>query len=769
LGYTQNFGTFCAAAMILPGLDFLEYCSLRFAAQSVRSQITFGVDPSEVKDDRVRALAKLAINYSDPKFLRMSDDAREGQINESFVASVQEMARQDDREELQDGFWYQLVESVDKGRITGTDEKSGEPIRGESLLQTVSRKLAEARKELFNQISIKDRAFVFHKEGVNQYVELVSRLKEDIRAAQQTVNKGAESLKTSALEGEVITDLGLEPISERYLVIRLLEQVEKVWIPQAEQQRDKAKNRDINNPGVQERLDRELYDSLQQAASIKSIFKRGDEAFLDARDEAQEYFRSIAAGARKVLDADIQLKQLRTLLEYLKNRSRQYARLSTKMNQLVQDLESEAERYRRGEKAITPTFALRVEVLETLDEPRQRIWDRAYKALFVDEGRYLSTFDRKLLAETITQELKPVVQQDGRIVDKSVGRLVTDLRNALIELGKKQMRPTIMGDSEQSGLTIITALELEARLIIQANKRPGEEVTTDEIEAYQDKKFRALSQLIGVFAQTTSAESQTLDDGVKVNQARQLIQGISDANAGQAATNFLEKLKSMLSHGGKQVKDDTWHDPRLIIVHDVELPIPLYYWKSVTDEIEAAYLRQAADERRSYNLHTDFHWENSLPNLNPNGAELTVGWSLQTLAEGLVTKVFSFNGQTWEWKVTGNEIEELGPNLSSALYRLGEFHRQDELQNDLDKQLKAAKAEMGYDAEKERRQTLISQSESLLNQMGRREVRGEMTREDLLDRPILRALMVELRKESAGTSDKTEKASSNSMYTGFGS
>jgi hypothetical protein len=29
LDYTQNFGAFGAAAMVLPGHDFLEYCALR--------------------------------------------------------------------------------------------------------------------------------------------------------------------------------------------------------------------------------------------------------------------------------------------------------------------------------------------------------------------------------------------------------------------------------------------------------------------------------------------------------------------------------------------------------------------------------------------------------------------------------------------------------------------------------------------------------------------------------------------------------------------
>ncbi len=772
-GYTQNFGAFGAAAMVLPGLDLLKYCCLRFAAQAVRSQITFGVDPTDAKDDRVRALAKLAVNYSDPKFMRLSDDAREGKINLAFLKSVQEMARQDEKEDLLDGFWYQLAESIDEGKVTGTDQKTGVQLRGESLLASVLRKLGEDRKELLNKVSIKDRSFVFHKEGVNQYVDLVSRLSEDIRTAQQTINEGADSIELAAKDGEVISDLELDPITERYLVIRLLEQVETTWIPGAEQQRDKAKNRDINNPNVRERLERELYESLQQAAATKTgIFNSKDDAFMEARDEAQEYFRSIAAGARKVLDAEVQLKQLRALLEYLKNRSRQYARLSSRMDKLVQDLENDAERYRRGEVALTPVFALRVEVLESLEEPRQRIWDKAYKDLFVDGGRYLSTFDRKLLAETVTDELKPVTRKDGTVVEKTIEQIVTDLRRALTKLGDQQMRPTIMGDREQAGLTIITGLQLEARLTLQDKKLPGEEVTQDEIDNYREKKFRALSQLIDVFARVNSGESSALDDGVTLNRTRQVIQGVNDASAGKAATDFLAKLKSMLSTSGKQVKEGTWHDPRLIIVHDVELPIPLHYWPLVTGEIEAAYLLKAADERRSYNLHTDYNWEKSLPNLNPKRSELTVDWSLKTLADGLVTKVFSFHkaSQTWIWKVEGNEddIEELGSSLSSTLYHIGEFHHHKELQKTLEQQLKQTKKKMGKEQRK-RHKTLIKAFEKSLVQMGRRERRGEMTREDILDRPIFRVLVEVLKKTSpAKNSDKeTENASEAGLYDAF--
>ena len=739
-GYSKNFGAFGAAAMVLPGLDLLEYAADRFAAQAIRGQITFGVDPSKPGDDRARALARLAVDYSDPRFLAMADDGRERAINQSFIASVREMARQDEVQDLTEGYWYRLVEAIDLGRQSGVDE-NGEPVRGESHVGWVERKLEEARRELLNKVSIKERAFVFHREGVNQYVELVSRMIDDLRVARQLVDEGVRGLEAAAGEGEVIAELALDPIAERTLVVRLLDRCETVWLPEAQQQLEKARVRDIGNPKVRERLERELFESLQEAASKKGLFNR-DQAFLNARDEAQEYFRGVASAARKTFDAEIRLRQLRKLFEYLQRRSRQYARLATRMDSLVQDLEREAERRRRGETALVAPLALRVEVFETLDEPRHRIWDRVYHALYVDGGRYLGTFDRQLLAETIARELKPVVRPDGTVAEKSIDQTVNDLRRALRELGLRRLRPAIFGDGEQTGLHLASALELEARLTLQPGKPAGVDVTSDEIDAYRERKFRALAQLAGVLARVDTAESKALDDGVKVNRTRQLIAGV-EATGGKGAETFLDRLCSVLSAGGRQVKVDRWHDPRLLIVHDVELPIPLYYVEPVVGEVEDAYLTLAADERRSYQLHTDYNWEKALPNLNPRRSEVTVGWALRALAEGLLTQVLARESGHWVWRGDG-DAEQLGANLSSALYRLGEIHRIEDLQTRLERELRQARARLGGDATQERRSQLLAMIDSLLAEVGRRELRGEMTREDVLDRPVLRALKVEV-------------------------
>ena len=267
-----------------------------------------------------------------------------------------------------------------------------------------------------------------------------------------------------------------------------------------------------------------------------------------------------------------------------------------------------------------------------------------------------------------------MVRADGRIVEKPTDQLVADLRRALCELGRIRLKPTLLGDAVSRGLDLARGLELEAELMLGATKASGLEVTEDDIAAYREKKFRALAQLAGVLARVNSAESNALDDGVVTNHTRQLIMG--DMGDAAGSQRFCQKLEDVLSAGGRQVKKDVWHDPRTIIVHDVAMPIPLYYFPAVVGDIEQAYLQQAADEHRSYNLHTDFNWEKSLPNLNPRNSELGVDWSLTMLARGLTTRAIEFKKESGAFIYTDEEARtnELGNNLSSVLYHLTNLH-----------------------------------------------------------------------------------------------
>ena len=79
----------------------------------------------------------------------------------------------------------------------------------------------------------------------------------------------------------------------------------------------------------------------------------------------------------------------------------------------------------------------------------------------------------------------------------------------LRELGQRRLGARILGGDGGSGLDIISGLELEARLMLEPGKPPGEKVSEDEIHGYVEKKFRALAQLAGVLARVSSAVARS--------------------------------------------------------------------------------------------------------------------------------------------------------------------------------------------------------------------------------------------------------------------
>jgi hypothetical protein len=756
-GFAKNYGAFGAVALSLPGQDLLEYCALRFAAQALRAQITFGADESDPDDDRARALAKLAVDYSSPRFAQLSDEGREETINESFLACVRELARQDANEGLVDGYWYRLVENTDKGALTGTGDQ-GEEIRADTLIQGVERRLAEQREVLINRIAIKDRTMFFQKEQANAYIDMVSKLEEEVRKGHQLVASEAPGLSMAAREGDAVTGLRLDPIQERYLVVRLLEVCGKNWIAAARQEEESTESKDIvKSQKRRAELRDATYENLRKAAATRRLFNR-DQDFLHAREEAQAVYTQAKTAALRYLDARVRLMQLRGLMEFLQDRSRQYVRLATRMDGLVKELERDAARLMAGETAVFPPYSMRVEVFETLDEPRRRIWDRVYRRLFVEGGRFVATFDRQVLARTISGELKPVVQDSGQAVAKGVDQTVADLRRAMTQLGRERLRAGIFGADGHPGLDVLTGLDLEARLTLGPAKSPGEQVGDLEIADYRKKKLLALGQLAGVMARVSQSESSALDDGVVTSRTRLAVLGIDTDAGGRAAQAFKDGLVDVLSHGGRQVKTVQWHDPRLIVVHDVVMPIPLYYFSALVDEIEPSYLKLAADERRGFRLHTDRHWEDALPNLNPRQAEVSAGWALKVFARGLVARVIGMDTVTTDgqesdrfvWRRRSGAPFELGEQFANALARVGMIHDDAHLSASLAGQIAEQLAALSADERETRRLGLIGHLNDDLDRIGLTRVQGgESSAYDYLNSPIMRALLRELKSIGA--------------------
>jgi hypothetical protein len=740
-GYTKHFGAFGVAALVLPAFELLEYCAHRFAAEALRQQITFG--SSEASKAINAKLADLRVNYDDPKFARLSENERQAAINRSFVLSMQAMASEDEKDGLLEGVWYKLVEDVDTGRVTGRDEH-GKEQRTETLMGRVVRLLDEDRAPILADISIPaPNLLPVQPESLGNYNDILNKFETAIATANRKIEEGKDRLRSSAKQGDVIERLNPRPspLQERYLIIRLLEALDATLIPEAAKKQSAATAKSFNNPKVQEKYRTENPSLLSDAADAKKFGVIKDrEAFQSVRDGIQLDFQQTAGAQKSYYDADLKLAQYRSLRDYLEGRARQYANLATRMNDVVSDLDREAERIRQGLAVDQPRYALSVEVFETMNEPKQRLWREVFDELFVKGGRGQTTFDRQTLATTIAEQLRPVQDKGtGKYVPKQDYQLERDLKKALIELGRQKLRPAVYGGLNERGLTLESGIELEARITLRSN--PDMVIRDEEMERYTERKLRAFALMTGVYGRLSHVDSETLDDGVKMARTRNLV--LQESTVTQA---FLEKVKNLLLRDGRPPQITGWNpvpDQHVAVAHDMDLPIPLYYFIPVVGEIEANYEKVAANPRRSYNLHIDYHWEQTLPNLNPSKDRLSTSWALDTLLDGLLYKVIQQTNDGWTW-VERNQV--LGVNLASALYRLGEYHRNDILQKNFDEAMRRAASEISPEELLNRTTRLLSYIKQTLLDIGLAAQKGAKTREDSLEEPIWR--MFEERLES---------------------
>jgi hypothetical protein len=351
------------------------------------------------------------------------------------------------------------------------------------------------------------------------------------------------------------------------------------------------------------------------------------------------------------------------------------------------------------------------------------------------------------------------------MVAKGVDQTVADLRRAMTQLGRERLRGRILGDEGRPGLDVIAGLDLEARLILEPTKAPGEAVSEHEIAAYRKRKLLALAQQAGVLARVSAAETAALDDGVVANRTRLIVLGVDTEAGGRGAQAFREALIDVMSDGGRQVKTTRWHDPRLIIVHDVVMPIPLYYFEAVTGEIEPSYLKLAGDERRGFRLHTDRHWEEALPNLNPRRAEVAAGWALKTLSTGLNARVIGMEtvsvGGTertsFVWRRQAAEPFELGAEFVLALAKIGAIHEDAHLRASLEDQIGRQLGLMSDATREARRLELIDQLTADLDQISVKRVQGiEVSAYDYLNGPVMRALLQGLKERPREPEAKRE-------------
>jgi hypothetical protein len=802
-GYTKFFGAVGAVALAVPIEELTRYCSLRFAAQAIRQQITFGIDASSREDDRrVRRLQQHAVDYADPKFTNMDARQRNRVINTAFVKSARELAGIDEEDGQPTSYWATLVDRVEDGeKVIGPDgnvmtDDSGSPQRTPSLLQEVTRRIKDDRDRLMSRVEVRSKSpkFTFSRETVHQYDTMVGRLTSLAQQALTTLNDNEKPLLSKASSGTYIDDLGLDPIQERYVILRMLSICEGEWMPGAEARLSALESEEISSAKAQKTLNEDLKNMLRDAAEAKKFgLLPKIEDFNEARSNAQDLFLQIARKTENFFAARLEARQLRALHKYLTERAEQYAQLSQRMEKTVAGLEAQAARLRKGEDWESPPYALRVEVFQALEGDgdegaRERIWHRVWQALFIDGGRFLSTFDREVLSENIKEQFRDEVRADGRTVRKSPEKIEDDIRGAMLQLGRDVVQRSFHGTDGSNGapgLDVYRALQLEAELALgeEGSRRRG------AVADYVRRKVQALNSKSGVMARVDVGASGTSGDGVKLSRTRRIVLGARPGVVQQDDGGFPELLRNELGTGGRKLEVlsglEGSKDPFTVIVHDVELGMPLYYVKPIIQEVEPSYHKLQGSrsvgegpdtpnttELRAFKLHVDFKWERALPNLDPAKADLAIDWTLQTLARGLVARLVQ--NKMGHWRLVAEEANnlriELGTILSATLYSLEELYRKGRVGERVAELLAAREAAEDGSARAARRDKLVELFRNYLTQLELdetglgRELDPETLRQLLLDRPALEALIEALRGLDIEITDKDSGAGGHGLW-----
>ncbi len=135
----------------------------------------------------------------------------------------------------------------------------------------------------------------------------------------------------------------------------------------------------------------------------------------------------------------------------------------------------------------------------------------------------------------------------------------------------------------------------------------------------------------------------------------------------------------------------------------------------------------------AFTLHTDYHWEQTLPNLNPSKNKMGTSWALDTLLDGVLYKVIQRKDNKWVWV---DRQEDLGANLASALYKLGESFRIDRVRTGYNDSLKKASADVSPEELARRTDKLLTYIKDTLLDIGMATQKGQKTREASLEEPI---------------------------------
>jgi len=605
--FSSHYGSFGVALLQMPRNDLIRYASLRYIARAFREYLCFGGDEPMFR-----------VPYGSPAFERLAPDEKNRIVDQKFVEYVTWRAEQENKND-------------ERGVFTAIYEQTGSG--GKLLREAFQEQLFERFAKLDELMEIPEFKIQEISEGNPSISRQINELRRTYGASRSRVISDYLSAQKAELRNGTFLEsffkrYDVNPIAQRLFLIRLIGEAFIVPFPDPEEGeflKSEAARMDLDSADVQDRAGR-INSSLAAAVDrgfFSSIMDRDNKAFTGAKRRAIRFLNELADDQRESLQRDFWRsfqEELRLVGEQLLSAFRMVAEIA---DTRAREAESSTESFRRDPGAWPDSdiaqYYLDAEVLRD-DRRRERLWHIFFRHN-LDRSSFFKTED---IFPLVTQAFLPKRDPDGQIRTRDASEIVGEVREALVDKAK-EIYARALGPKGMN-LDLNKGLELEQRYIALLDD--GEEIETLYKTGKLDEAVRAITKIrvrkgIEDKLQRLSDEcvilahvDQLQSDDPTVTPADVFYAGIAERYDTEEDDSIGQILRSVVS-GVNFVSG--WNEPDAIVLYRAILGIPVYFYKNVGSELEAAYKKVAGDDQRGYPLHIEHAWDgiDGLPNLNP--------------------------------------------------------------------------------------------------------------------------------------------------------
>lgn len=365
--------------------------------------------------------------------------------------------------------------------------------------------------------------------------------------------------------------------------------------------------------------------------------ERGSDTSIKDKDAYEDAVKQELAKQTRELRNELKLDFLgrrNTIIEQIQRQLASLRDLDSDTERFAGPEEERIDRMRREGDASSNQFVIDSEALQI--ENGRRMWD------FYFEDKIANLRDVSLDDPDVQTTLTKSIRQKTLTGSRSklnLRQVASDLEVCV----RRKIHHQIAGDrmakdaDHRDGLQLATALKLEAeyRALYRTNQEAieaqGRLAIRNVLAAYRGRPDQAIDLSNDVYREYFRDKVRRIEREkagliCSYDESRDQHGGVRPNHVflGVIAKQFndpdiADAIKSVETAGIKWVTTD-YHDPHKIIFYRAVLNVPLYVFGRM-NEMKEYYYRFKNLAKRSKVLHIDKNWEETLPDLDPDGAQ----------------------------------------------------------------------------------------------------------------------------------------------------